>query len=274
MDLPAQSNAPVDKCDKCGETFPYKSLLPCDKCLVTVCLQCQCEVSGRFHSNLQDCLKFPNNHAVGPPTPINPGDTLVFSPRTGLESPMMQPFFKLAAQGWLYDRPIEDVYKLLIDSYRLHADDLYFSENSMPAGSIYAGAQDSRLDFNNFLCLLDNRPPLLPGWWDDDRHQECIELGMMQGQFHDLRVQLTQAMVIDHYQDASFPTQLRLFAENAIGRPTRWTSCKDLYPTILWMEHEQGGTMAFNWNLYNRDIVTQHWKGRPPMSGQYGSLST
>lgn len=81
-------------------------------------------------------------------------------------------------------------------------------------------------------------------------------------QFHSLKKHLTQAMVVDYYKDATFPTQLRLFAEDVLGRGTTCLrSCRGVLDALVNMEaFERGGTTTFDWNAYNTAYANQDWE--------------
>lgn len=101
----------------------------------------------------------------------------------------------------------------------------------------------------------------MPSWWTGETFQQCCQLGLVDGQFHSLREQLTQAMVVDYYQDATFPTQLRLFAEDVLGRGTCLKSCREALDALVDMEDgDTAGTRRFDWNWYNTAFVNQRWE--------------
>lgn len=251
-------------CDNCGDSWPDQKLFHCNKCRTTTCLRCQCLSGGGFHSHVQDCMVFPGNCIVGPPTASRSETSQqpVISPRRGLTEPREEPFTNLQAQSWLHGRPEDDVYRLLIDSYRLHSFDKFHFEKANKLGTIFAGATDSANDFSSYLSAAAGRPLLLPRWWTRANHQDCVRMGLRHAQFHDLHVQLSHAMVVDYYRDASFPTQLRLFAEQVLGRPLIMRSCTPVLERLAFLEKEFGDTALFEWNKYNKAFAIQKWPGR------------
>ncbi|KAG5996172.1 hypothetical protein E4U43_002905 [Claviceps pusilla] len=315
--------APTRDCEKCGVSWPEQKLFHCNKCRTTICLLCQCQLGSGFASHVQDCMALPHNDLIGPFSPAtrskktktggksgregsregsrkrsrkNSSKTSepIVSPCRGLSSPQLRPFTKLKARTWLHGRPADDVFRLLIDSYRLHSYDKFQFEGENKLGSIFAGATDSSSDFDAYLtvaaatrtektegtdtestgeaegletttCLL---PSLLPTWWTRASHQECMQLGRRQDdkQFHDLHVPLSQAMTIDYYQDASFPTQLRIFAEQVMGQPVLMRGCTPLLEQLVLVEEEEisGDTAGFDWKHFNKAFAVQSWPGRSP----------
>jgi hypothetical protein len=155
-----------------------------------------------------------------------------------------------------------DVSRLLLDSYRLRLHDCFLFEGLTAPGTIYSGCADSSIGLVQYLGVARNRG-LLPDWWTCETAEECLAEGMADGQFHTLKQPLTQAMVVDYYQDATFPTQLRLFAEDVLGTGTCLKSCRGSLEPLVDMEDDGGqGTRIFDWNAYNTAFVNQHW-GRP-----------
>jgi splicing suppressor protein 51 len=130
-----------------------------------------------------------------------------------------KPFHKLHDKTWLHDRPVEDVYKLLIDVYRLRLEDDYNLEGKADRGGIYGGATDGgRNGFRRFLMLVASRHGLLPTWWTPEKGDECIELGMTGGGvWSDLGKKAKKGDIISHYGDSAMPMQFRLFGEQVYG---------------------------------------------------------
>ncbi|KAG6003989.1 hypothetical protein E4U21_001530 [Claviceps maximensis] len=311
--------APKRDCEKCGVSWPAQKLFHCNKCRVTICLLCQCQSGSGFDSHVQDCMALPHNYLIGLCSPSTrskrkrrsssssssskskskskrSASEVIVSPRRGLSAPQTRPFTKLQARTWLHGRPAEDVFRLLIDSYRLHSYDMFRFEGENKLSSIFAGAIDSSLDFVVYLTVAamtegtegngrtgtrtgtrmeseeaetdktSRSPSLLPPWWTRASHQECMQLGRRQDdeQFHDLHIQLSQAMTIDYYQDASFPTQLRIFAEQVLGRPALMRRCTPLLEQLVLMEEkkESGDTAGFDWKQFNKAFAVQNWPGR------------
>jgi len=96
----------------------------------------------------------------------------------GLTAAISKPFQKLDARTWLHDRPEKDVYKLLIDTFRLKLDDDYKFEGDVCEGTVYGGAPSSVPGFRKFLLQAKSQSGLLPPWWSDENASECIAFGM------------------------------------------------------------------------------------------------
>lgn len=81
-----------------------------------------------------------------------------------LEVQIDKPFTALEKGTYLHDRSEKDVYKLLIDCFRMRQEDNYKLEGDVDVDSIYAGAGSSIKPFREFLRLATSRRGLLPSW--------------------------------------------------------------------------------------------------------------
>ena len=138
------------------------------------------------------------------------------SPRLNdLEKHIPNPFTKLDQGKYLHDRPEKDVYKLLIDSFRMRqADDLNLEGKTTPR-SVYTGAPSSIEPFRGYLAKAATRK-VLPPWWDAEKQKECEAFGES-GAWQDLRRRVTKQEVIQHYGDQKMPMQVRMLAEADYG---------------------------------------------------------
>lgn len=135
----------------------------------------------------------------------------------GLSVAIDKPFHRLEAKTWLHDRPEADVYKLLIDTYRLRMDDNYNLESDADVDGIYGGAPDGRPGFLRFLRLAETRPGLLPPWWSQEKAAECEAVGARPG-WSSLSTAVEKSDVIKHYENSEMPMQLRVLGEQVYGR--------------------------------------------------------
>jgi splicing suppressor protein 51 len=141
-----------------------------------------------------------------------------------LEQPITKPFTHLHNGTYLHDRPEIDVYRLLIDSYRMRIEDEHKFEGNASEDNIYGGAQDSLLGFERYLGHAARCPGLLPTWWNTEKQDACKRLGMDPSQGHCLRHAVKKSDIIEHYGDSRFPTQLRLLAQTVIGHRFAWNN--------------------------------------------------
>lgn len=128
-----------------------------------------------------------------------------------------RPFHQLKARKWLYNRPEEDVFKLLIDVYRQR-----LTEDSGPAGNII-DVERVGAGFVDFLRMAEQKPGLLPTWWSRAKADECIRYGVsldpttrLPG-WSDLDRSVSLMDVALHYGSKFMPVQLRAFGEQVYG---------------------------------------------------------
>lgn len=134
----------------------------------------------------------------------------------GLTVTIEKPFHRLNDRTWIHDRPEEDTYKLLIDTYRLRMDDDFKFEGKCNAGSVYANASNGIEAFRRFLRLAESRDGLLPPWWSSEKATQCEEMGNVSG-WSSLSQKADKAQILGHYGDSNMPMQMRLFGEQVYG---------------------------------------------------------
>ncbi|KAK4062750.1 uncharacterized protein Triagg1_9748 [Trichoderma aggressivum f. europaeum] len=144
-------------------------------------------------------------------------ENIRLSPTKGLELPISMPFTRLDQGTWLHNRPETDVYKLLIDAYRLYAEDTYVFRAEVMEDSIYAGCKSGRRGFQKFLRKAATIPGLLPPWWTKEKSAACEKFGMDPFQWQNLRLAVRKRDIMEHYGDHLFPMQLRMLAEAVYG---------------------------------------------------------
>ncbi|QDS76966.1 hypothetical protein FKW77_005488 [Venturia effusa] len=134
-------------------------------------------------------------------------------PTKGLSSTLPLPFANIRSKTWLHNRPEEDTFKLLIDIYRLRADDEFNFQRKTPPDSLYGGARSGIGGFEEFLRLA-SRPNLgvLPPWWNDEAAEKCKEFGKKT-----LKQIVDKAGVIDEYGQKMMPMQMRMVGEDVYG---------------------------------------------------------
>ncbi|KJK60933.1 MYND finger [Aspergillus parasiticus SU-1] len=135
-----------------------------------------------------------------------------------LEIFIEKPFHQLYSKRWLHDRPEKDVYKLLIDTYRMKMEDQYTIEGEVDEDSIYSGRPDSRDGFRRFLRLVEKKRGLLPSWWSPEKAKACMAYGLNKDNWSSLDCCAKKSDFIEHYGDSTFPMQMRMFGEQIYGR--------------------------------------------------------
>ncbi|KAE8143738.1 hypothetical protein BDV38DRAFT_276818 [Aspergillus pseudotamarii] len=134
-----------------------------------------------------------------------------------LEAFIERPFHQLHSKSWLHNRPEKDVYKLLIDTYRMKTEDQYTIEGEVDEDSIYSGQPDSRYGFRRFLRLVEQKPDLLPSWWSPEKANACVAYGLNKDNWSSLDCCAEKGDFIERYGDSTFPMQMRMFGEQICG---------------------------------------------------------
>ena len=202
------------KCANCGKTESEAGidLKQCARCKIARYCSRDCQKAD-WKEHKRGCGSNAGSSTnTSPPTP-----TTAEQPLKGLSVTVGKPFHKLQAQKYLHDRPKQDVYKLLIDCYRLRAEDDYNLEGIAPADSIYGGAQDGQQGFRRFLRLAQGNEGLLPPWWSQENSAECEAVGTNAG-WSSLASEIQKSDIMEHYGNPKMPMQLRILGEQVYGR--------------------------------------------------------
>ena len=134
----------------------------------------------------------------------------------GLSAPFTKPFDALHEKKYLHNRPEKDVYKILIDCYRLRLEDDYKFTGDVDEDSIYGGAPDGCAGFRRFLNRARKRKSVLPDWWSSEKTKDCMRLGQ-DGGWSNLNYSIDKGDVIEHYENPLMPMQLRMLGEQILG---------------------------------------------------------
>ncbi|KAF8451738.1 hypothetical protein BDZ91DRAFT_750228 [Kalaharituber pfeilii] len=115
---------------------------------------------------------------------------------------------------FLHSLPKQEVYKRLIDSYRLRIEDMYMYQGE--AMGLYAG-ENPVVGFREFLDLAEKNRKVLPKWWNKEARGECIKLGLKKGEWSELACAIEKPDVQEEYKDNLMPMKLRVLAEKIYG---------------------------------------------------------
>lgn len=193
-------------CKKTAAEANIEALKQCAKCRTTQYCSRDCQKDDwKIHKKI--CGK----NAAARNDPLSNAEhssTYTSARLNDLEKHIPNPFTKLDQGKYLHDRPEKDVYKLLIDSYRMRqADDLNLENKKSPP-------------FPQYLAKAGTRSNLLPPWWDAEKQKECEAFGKS-GAWQDLRRGLSKQELIDHYGDEKMPMQVRMLADAVYGAGSR-----------------------------------------------------
>lgn len=202
-------------CSKTAADLHLDNLKECAKCHTTQYCSRDCQKAD-WKAHKKICSTNANARASGMPR-VDDSTTYRAPHLNDLEFHVNKPFTKLDQGTYLHDRPEQDVYKLLIDSYRMRQEDDFKLEKKPRARSVYTGAKSSIEPFQDYLKLAATRRNLLPPWWNAEKQKECEAFGES-GAWSDLRKKVTKAETIAHYGDDKMPMQLRMLAEVVYGQ--------------------------------------------------------
>ncbi|KAH6959687.1 hypothetical protein BKA56DRAFT_466287, partial [Ilyonectria sp. MPI-CAGE-AT-0026] len=140
------------------------------------------------------------------------------SPAEDLYARISIPLTRPSLRSWLHGRPPQDVYRILIDTYQLRMDDMFVIAKQAEENSMYNGKQTGYFGFRRFLEKA-KAATVLPPWWNEDIERECQKQGLPAHglPLYKLSDKVSEAAIKKLYGDATFATQLRLFAAGVYG---------------------------------------------------------
>jgi splicing suppressor protein 51 len=198
-------------CANCPTTTNLKR---CAKCLHEWYCSRTCQKT-HWKQHKKSCS---TGSSVPNPTPSSSSSTPKPTATKNFSTPIDKPFHKLNAGTWLHDRCEKDVFRLLIDTFRLRCTDDYTFEGKINSGTIQAGEANSKTAFQESLRFTESKTGILPPWWSNDKTEPCIAFGMESGDWSNLHHAVTKQDVIDHYGDRDMTMQMRMLYEKITGR--------------------------------------------------------
>lgn len=220
----ADTSATEAKCANCAKLQSDSvNLKSCAKCHATKYCSRECQKTHwKVHKKV--CASFaqptgsqsssepagtgntPFHASPSPPHPNQDGNNA-----KGLAVDVDKPFHHLNSKTWLHNRPERDVFKLLIDTYRLRMED-NMKAGEVDTDNVYGASSDGRGGFRRFLRLAEKRAGLLPSWWSLEKAVECTDFGLSRG-WSSLASAVEKSDIMEHYGNPAMPMQLRMFGE-------------------------------------------------------------
>jgi splicing suppressor protein 51 len=150
----------------------------CSKCKTTLYCSCDCQKAD-WSKHKIICSKTASSgapNASSAPRLSNSSSSAYVNANTehsstysalrlrDLEEHIPNPFTCLVEGTFLHNRPEKDVFKLLINSYRIREADDMNLENKATPQSVYTGASSSIVPFKWYLTQATTQSGLLPAW--------------------------------------------------------------------------------------------------------------
>jgi splicing suppressor protein 51 len=233
------SSTSPPKCANCPTTTNPKR---CAKCQNEFYCSHSCQ-KIHWKQHKKSCS---NTGAAPKPTP--PSSTHNFTGKTkNLSTVIDKPFHKLHAGTWLHDRCETDVFKLLIDTFRLRCTDDYIFDGKISNSTVQAGEQHSKSAFEASLRFVtETKPAFLPPWWSTDKAEEYIAYGMNTNNRSNLYSAVTKQDLVEHYGHKDMPMQMRMLYEKITGRGPMGHKCDGMLQ--MQMSVERGECKMVNLN--------------------------
>ncbi|KAL8919230.1 MAG: hypothetical protein Q9208_006891 [Pyrenodesmia sp. 3 TL-2023] len=226
-------------CNKTASDTPQLKL--CAKCRVIHYCSRDCQTTHwKVHRKVcaKQAAAAGTHDATSPPKIIH--NTDYQSPHSkNLETQIPKPFTRLDNNTWLHDRPEKDVYKLLVDAFRMRQEDNHALEGTVDKDSVYTGARDSTAGFRKFIQLASTRANLLPSWWSSEKQQECEKFGLGDD-WSSLKRKVNKTATIQRYGNDTMPMQLRMFAEVVYKRGPGGSNGEAMRKSMMTMEKGGG----------------------------------
>ncbi|KND90042.1 hypothetical protein TOPH_05350 [Tolypocladium ophioglossoides CBS 100239] len=160
---------------------------------------------------------------------------VMLSPKTGLDDPVTFAFTRLTYNTWFEGRRWTDVFKLLIDSYRLRLAtqrDLDGKPRRVPDEERREVANGLR----RFLHLAEEVPGLLPQEWNWVHATRCKLLAGCDEDitnWYSLEYLPNEDEITEWYEDDFFSVQLQIFAKLVYGTDVAGQDAEILWGIML-----------------------------------------
>lgn len=202
-------------CAKCLKTdVPLRD---CAKCLSTSYCNRACQ-RAHWKIHKKACAQLVIAHANGISADIyeevNNHTKATSASSKVLDSTVSKPFHKLQARRWLHERCKKDVYKLLVDSWRVRKLDEYtqLGITELTDENVTYGMAP----FEGFLSEAATKA-LLPTWWTSATTKECISYGTKASNWGNLGTWVGEGHIEEHYNSNQVVLQMKIFAHQVLG---------------------------------------------------------
>lgn len=135
-----------------------------------------------------------------------------------LQTQVPKPFTQLKAKKWLFYRNEKDVYKLIVDAFRLRSwEDAEFANTYLLSMMHSEVAAEAKSDVFRASLKLAWRKGLLPEWWSPDDTEKLIQFALADESWGGHARPTEVLQLLERYGDPLVLLQLRIFAEQVYG---------------------------------------------------------
>lgn len=115
------------------------------------------------------------------------------------------------------DLPEHEVYKNLVDAYRLRVEDEYTMTGDVSVRSLYGSANPTR-DFQRYLDKAEKRDNVLPSWWNGEKRAACEKMARDRSGNHCIHHAVEKSDIVELYKNPLAPMNLRILGEKIYGK--------------------------------------------------------
>jgi splicing suppressor protein 51 len=229
----ADEPPPIEKsCNACGKTdCGTTSLKKCSRCKSAWYCSQRCQKTDwKFHKEACTIKSQANAHAkalskavsgavaaaaaalTSSPSDEKPSETnrrFATDKFEVLDVEVAMPFHQLRSYTWLHGRSERDVFKLLIDTYRLRVED----ERPHCKNFLYVCIED----FGRYLRQAESNRELMPEWWTSEKGVECMLFASDGDDWSTAVVDVSEMDIQRYYPELFMTLQMRVFAEQVLG---------------------------------------------------------
>lgn len=222
----------ISVCVKCNKVL--KEVKFCAKCNSVVYCSKKCQKDDwKFHK--KECSKLAaaraNDEEVDDSTmPIREH----VNKSTALKTKIDKPYRKLKDRTWLHGRTEQDVYKLLIDSYRWRKSEELDLLHVTEVVDVDPEVTDGMAPFIDYIRQAEKKG-LLPPSWTRMNEDACVEYALDAENWSSLHDLWVVAGFVTHYGDREILAQLAMFTNQVLGGMDDGTDLEEM-EALLEME--------------------------------------
>ncbi|KAG8629265.1 hypothetical protein KVT40_003130 [Elsinoe batatas] len=145
------------------------------------------------------------------PCPTN--SAVVMTLKGGIKIANPHPYTRLRSGIWLHHRPAEDVFKLLIDTFRRRC--YFYDEMEGPYDKRFTYEEEDNTEkgLRYWLRDVEKKPYLLPDWWNEEEHEACVASALVKDSDYWVGKVVDLNDTVDRHQDPSIYANMAHFRQ-------------------------------------------------------------